>query len=241
LRQTAVSNKQKKPTMSKDFTAFVDDISWFIQKNDKVEIEERTFELSNDFKNKFPKLTKLIETSRKTFLRINNVPHILFAWTNIYGEIFGWLNKIGDLENVSDKLCIEHKILLQNIGGIQEFFNQPEDAITNNKIFMFTGSECSFGIGSWDEYYKKSCKEENVDPIEHSNLICFVEEANGNMTFYEQKTNEIILFAPDHCFEDITPIEGQPEYTFYKYENIETFKNYVEKIAEEWIKENASC
>ena len=227
--------------MNKDLSAFAEDISWFFQENDKVEIEERTLELTNDFKNIFPKLTKLIECSRKTFLRINNVPHILFAWNDIDDEIFGQLNKIEDLENVSDNLSAEHKILLQNIGGIQESFNQPEDSLTNNQNFMFIGNECSFGIGTWNEYYKETCEEENIEQIDHSNLICFVEEANGNMTFYNSKTNKIILFASDHCFDDITPINGQPEYTFYSYDKIKTFTEYVEQVAKEWTAENASC
>jgi hypothetical protein len=227
--------------MNKDLTAFAEDISWFFQENDKVEIEERTFELSDDFKNIFPKLTKLIECSRKTHLRINDVPHILFAWNDIDDEIFGWLNKIEDLENVPNELSKEHKLLLENIGGIQESFNQPEDSLTNNQNFMFIGTECSFGIGSWNNYYKETCEEENIEPIDHSNLIWFVEEANGNMTFYNPTNSDIILFASDHCFDNITPINGQPEYTFYKYDNIKSFKEYVEKVAEEWIAENASC
>ncbi len=227
--------------MSKDLTAFTEDISWFFQEDDKVEIEEKTLELSDDFKDLFPKLTELINCSRKTYLRINNVPHILFAWNNIDNEIFGWLNKIENLENVPNELSKEHKILLENIGGIQESFNQPEDSLTNNQNFMFIGTECSFGIGSWNNYYKETCEEENIEPIDNSNLICFVEEANGNMTFYNPITNDIIFFASDHCFDNITPINGQPEYTFYKYDNVKSFKDYVEKVAEEWIVENASC
>ncbi|WP_158978998.1 hypothetical protein [Cellulophaga sp. L1A9] len=227
--------------MNKDLKAFIEDISWFFQENDKIEYEENILELSADFKHIFPKLTKLIECSRKTFLLINNVPHILFAWNDIDDEIFGWLNKVEDLEGISDKLSAEHKILLQNIGGIQESFNQPEDSLTNNQNFMFIGTECSFGIGSWNEYYKEICGEENIEPIEHSNLICFAEEANGNMTFYHPRTNKIMLFASDHCFDDITPITGQPEYTFYNYDIINTFTEYVEKVADEWIAKNASC
>jgi hypothetical protein len=227
--------------MNKDLAAFIDDISWFFQENDKVEIEEKSFDLSDDFNLIFPKLTELIECARKTHLRINNVPHILFAWNDIDDEIFGWLNKIEDFENTPNQLSKEHKILLKNIGGIQESFNQPEDSLTNNQNFMFIGTECSFGIGSWDEYYKETCDEQNIESINHSKLICFVEEANGNKTLYDTISNDILLFASDHCFDDIKPIDGQPEYTFYKYNNIKSFTDYVEKVADEWMEENASC
>ena len=227
--------------MNNDLTTFAEDISWFFQENDKIEIEEKTFYLTNEFKQTFPKLTKLIDCARKTHLRINNIPHILFAWDNIDNEIFGWLNKVEDWENIPNQLIKEHKTLLQNIGGIQESFNQPENSLTNNQNFMFIGTKCSFGIGSWDEYYKETCNEENVETINHSNLICFMEEANGNMTFYSPTSKEIILFASDHYFEGITPLDGQPEYSFYKYDKIKSFTDYVEKIANEWIEENASC
>jgi len=226
--------------MNPDLTAFIDEISWFFQENDNVETEEKSFDLSADFKLIFPKLTRLIGSARKTHLRINNIPHILFAWNNMTGEIFGWLNKIESLESFPIQLSKEHKLLLQNIGGIQESFNQPEDSLTNNQNFMFIGSECNIGIGAWDEYYKEVCNEEKVEPLNNSNLIRFVEEANGNMTLYDSTSNDILLFASDHCFDYVKPVAGQPEYTFYQYESIATFTDYVEKLAGEWMAENAN-
>ena len=226
--------------MNPDLTAFIDEISWFFQEKDTVEIEEKSFDFSADFKLIFPKLTRLIESARKTHLRINNIPHILFAWNNMTGEIFGWLNKIESLESFPIQLSKEHKLLLQNIGGIQESFNQPEDSLTNNQNFMFIGSECNRGIGAWDEYYKEVCNEEKIEPLNHSNLIRFVEEANGNMTLYDSTSNDILLFASDHCFDYVKPVAGQPEYTFYQYDSIATFTDYVEKLAGEWMAENAN-
>lgn len=226
--------------MNPDLTAFINDISWFFQENDTVEIEEKSFELSEDFKLIFPKLTRLIDGARKTHLQINNVPHILFAWNNTDGEIFGWLNKMERLESLPDQLSKEHRLLLQNIGGIQESFNQPEDSLTNNQNFMFIGSKCNRGIGAWDEFYKEVCNEEKIQPLNHSHLIRFVEEANGNITLYDSTSNEVLLFASDHCFDHVTPLAGQPEYTFYQYESIATFTDYVEQLAHEWTMENAS-
>ncbi|MGB0871018.1 MAG: hypothetical protein ACPGSD_15610 [Flavobacteriales bacterium] len=129
----------------------------------------------------------------------------------------------------------EHELLLRNIGGIRESFNEPENSFTNNQNFMFIGSECSMGIGDWIDYYSISCEEEGKKQIDHSKLLAFVHEANGALTLYDPVTKKVFLFSHDHCFENVKFMENQPEYTFHTFKSVVTLVDYVEVLGKEWI------
>jgi hypothetical protein len=225
--------------MDKDFETFKEDISWFIKQSDKVDFldTESEFQLSENFQNTFPILTKLIKQARILNLNINSESYKLFSWTNKNGLSCGWLNKIEKKSITTLNLIAEHKLLLREIGGIQESYNQPEPSLCNNQNYMFIESECSIGIGGWDKYYEEMCKEENRSQIEFKNFICFVQEANGDVTLYDQRNKEVMLFAHDHSFDNVEFLENQPEYTFHKINNIISFVDYVETLATEWENE----
>lgn len=225
--------------MKEDFETFKEDISWFITQYDKVNFlqTENKLQLSQNFQNTFPVLTELIQQARILNLNINNQSYKLFSWTNKSDLSCGWLNKIEKNPNTTLYLIEEHKLLLSEIGGIQESYNQPEPSLCNNQNFMFIESECSNGIGGWDGYYEEMCNEENKIQIEFKDFIYFVQETNGDVTLYNPKNSEVFLFAHDHSFDNVEFLENQPEYTFHKINNITNFVDYVEALATEWKNE----
>lgn len=225
--------------MNIDFETFKNDITWFIKPNDKVELLDTTlnYSLTKKFQDTFPKLTSLIEKARVLNLTINYQSYKLFSWTNKDSKSFGWLNKIESDKTTDIGLIDEHELILQEIGGIQESYNQPEPSLTNNQNFLFIKSECSKGIGGWDDYYEIKCEEENKQKIDYKDFVCFVQEANGDATLYDRNSKEVMLFAHDHCFGNVEFLENQPEYTFHKINGIKTFVDYVESIAIEWTNE----
>lgn len=222
--------------MNSDFEDFKSDITWFVKPSDRVELleTEKNFSLTKDFQATFPNLTKLIQKSRVLSLTINNQPYKLFSWTTKDNKSCGWLNKIeADTKN-EIKLLEEHKLLLKEIGGIQESYNQPEPSLYNNQNFLFIESECTKGIGGWDDYYEMMCEEENKLPIDFKDFVCFVREANGDVTLYDPESKYVMLFAHDHSFDNVEFLNDQPEYTFHKINGISTFTDYVEMLANEW-------
>ena len=225
--------------MNIDFETFKNDITWFIKPTDKIEFLDNNLNsnLSNKFQDTFPILTNLIQESRKLNLKINNQEYRLYSWTNKDNISIGWLNKIESDSTNDFELIEEHELLLKEIGGIQESYSQPEPSLTNNQNFLFIKSECSKGIGGWDDYYEEMCKEENKQQIDYKDFICFVQEANGDVTLYDKNTKEVFLFAHDHCFDNVEFLENQPEYTFHKINGIKTFVDYVESLATEWRNE----
>ncbi|MDP8051715.1 hypothetical protein QJU23_04660 [Pasteurella atlantica] len=222
--------------MNADFEAFKEYASWFIKKSDKVEfLDIKIVPLTLKFRKTFPCLASLIDASTILNLKINDQQYRLYSWTNKDNLSCGWLSKIECTENIKLNLIEEHLLLLSEIGGIQEFYNPPEGSLCENQNFVFMGSKCICGIGASIDYYQELCFEENKKPINCSDFICFSEEANGNLTLYDPHTKAVLLFAPDHCFDNVSFIENQPEFTFHTFDNIINFIDYVEAFASQWV------
>ena len=218
-----------------DFRIFQNEVSWFIKPASNVELKAGDIRLSIEFEETFPKLTSLIKKARVTIADIDYAEYLLFAWDTEENLVCGWLNEIVKAESHFCEMIPEHALLIRIIGGIREAFNQPENSFTNNQNFMFLGTECSRGIGDFNDYYNTMCEEENCTPIDFSNLLVFAEEANGALTIYDPYTKAVLLFSHDHSFEYVNFIEGQPHYTFHTFKGVNTFVDYVEVLAAQWL------
>lgn len=225
--------------MNKDLEAFTGHMSWLFHPSTISDVTETEIELSEKFTVTFPILTTLINQARVLSIKIEQQPYYLFSWTNKDNQNFGWLNKIENNIPTTLPFIEEHQLLLEEIGGIQESFNQPDPSFSNNQEFMFVGSECTTGINDWNDYYEEICNKEEKPQIDYRNFISFVMEANGNSTIYDPKTKEVFLFAHDHAFNNVDLLENQPKYTFYRFHNIISFVDYVEALALEWKNELA--
>lgn len=225
---------KKKKNKNEDFKAFKKNASYFLKPNSKVIFKGYDLIIDYEFKKTFPKLSLLILKARITLLNIDEESYILFAWDRKDNQICGWLNKIEKPNSSKYKLIEEHELLIGQIGGILESFNEPENSFSNSQNFMFTGSECTQGIEEWGEYYDMLCEDNNYDKIDSSNYITFVCEANGSFTMYEPTTKEVFLFSHDHDFDYVDFLDNQAKYTFHKFKNIITFVDYVEELANQW-------
>lgn len=223
--------------MNKDLEAFTEHMSWLFHPSTISDVTETEIELSEKFIGTFPILTALVKQARVLNIKIEQQPYHLFSWTNKENQNMGWLNKIENDITSTLPLIEEHKLLLEEIGGIQESFNQPDPSFSNNQEFMFVGSACTAGINDWNDYYEELCREEDKPLLDYKDFISFVVEANGDPTVYDPKTKEVFLFAHDHAFTNVHLVKDQPEYTFYRFHDIINFVDYVEALALEWKNE----
>lgn len=223
-------------TNNKDINILKESVYGIIRPDSKIVEGDFDLSIGVEFNDTFPKLSRLIKKARVTSVDIDSDSYILFAWDNIEDQICGWLNKIEEPESYKCQIIEEHELLLRYIGGIKETFNEPEESFTNNQMFLFLGSECMRGIGDWDDYYSMMCEDYNLEEIDYSNYISFINEANGALTMYEPSSKHVLLFSHDHCFDNVEPLENQPEYTFHKFKGLTTFTDYVEELANQWLK-----
>lgn len=224
-----------------DFDIFKQEISWFIKPTDNIELTKGELNLSDNFFLTFPTLHKLVSKARVLDVALTRqnkrTTYKLLSWTDSENLKSGWLCKF-DKEETEIEILPEHQLLVDNIGGIQESYKQLDDEaemLTDNQNFLFIKSECTKGIGGWDDYYEEMCNEEQKPLIDYKDFVCFVQEANGDVTLYDPKTKEVMLFAHDHCFENVEFLENQPEYTFHKINGITTFIDYTETLAQQWL------
>lgn len=228
----------------KDFENFKQEVSWFVGQNDSVEIKHiisKTF--SPEFIKTFPILYQLLLESTSilsvdiTTSKNKKSNYYLYTWTDKNGLKCGWLCKAEQIHTEIDVLS-EHQLLLDEMGGIKETyhsFDTETEILTDNQNFIFIKSELTKGLGDWIDLYDQVCKDENVKQIDTKDLICFVQEANGNETFYDSNTKQVLLFATDHSFENVEVLKGQSEYTFYTINRVKTFVDYVEVLAQQWL------
>lgn len=218
-----------------DFKAFQTEVRWFVKPDSNVQLQKGDVRLSGEFEDTFPKLTSLIKKARVTFVDIEDVRYLLFAWNTKENLICGWLNEIEDPETYFVEMISEHELLIRIIGGIREAFNQPANSFTNNQNFIFLGTESSRGIGDYDDYYETMCDDENCTPINFSDFVAFAEEANGSLSMYNPHNGNVLLFSHDHDFDCVEFMERQPQYTFHTFKGIDTFVDYVEELAAQWL------
>lgn len=231
--------------MNKDFVIFKKECSWFVEHTDKTEIKEVEISYSEDFSKTFPALFELLIKARTADIvlirtkkkkeTIHN--YRLYSWNTKNGHTAGWLCRIEVDRPV--EILSEHQLLIDNIGGIEESYAEaPEtEKLTDNQNFLFIKSECEPVDEDWLDYYLDICEEEDLQPLGTENFLAFAVEANGNRTFYDLKTKQVLLFAPDHDFGYVTEAANQPEYTFYTINEVVDFVGYVEKLAKQWLDE----
>ncbi len=233
--------------MNQDFKKFNEKVSWFNHKNEFIEVtDDVDLDLTKEFEKTFPSLFYLVSISRKHSIKFKGSKFILYAWDMPSGDICGWLCEIENNQIKKKNILPEHRLILQNIGGIKEYFSGPDSteldginynrALTANQNFMFIESHCENGVGDYQNYYEDRCKEDNCNRMETDDFLVFAVEGNGDKTLYHRITTKVLLLLHDHDFNFVEPIEGQPESTFYRIKGVSTFFDYIDILAKQWIK-----
>ncbi|MBO0929656.1 hypothetical protein [Fibrella aquatilis] len=193
---------------------------------------------SDDFITTFPKLFSLLKTAHVLDFTINsNKRYRQYIWRLINNKTCGWLCQLEHVFPQHLNLIPEHILLTKTMGGIINYWGGDDFNETllyaNNFLFGIQNSTNSF---EWADNYLEACELESLLPLSLADLLTFSQESNGNNTFYHKETKEVFLYAHDgYSPLDITLKADQPKYTIYTYDNIITFNDYVETLAEQWL------
>ncbi|MCA0238305.1 MAG: hypothetical protein LCH81_18165 [Bacteroidetes bacterium] len=121
------------------------------------------------------------------------------------------------------------------MGGIRESYGSNEKDLALNHHFLFIGSRCETGLVSRTKFYEELCREQGYQPLKTRGMVTFALEASGNRTLYDIASEMVLLYATDHNFNFVTPVPDQPEFTFYTIHGADTFTEYVELLARQWL------
>jgi hypothetical protein len=231
---------------NRDFEMFKKECTWFVHQTDKTKTKEVKIDYSEDFSKTFPLLFQLLSKARVSDIVLTRTRkekqtihnYRLYSWNTKKGKKAGWFCRI-EADNSAIEIFPEHQLLVDNIGGIEESYQQSDEIVklTDNQNFLFIKSECEPIDKDLKDVYLERCEEEELEPLNTDNLLSFAVEANGNTTYYDLKTKKVLLFADDHDFDYVTEVENQPENTFYTINEVDSFVDYVEKLAKQWLDE----
>jgi hypothetical protein len=219
-----------------DWNAFTQSVPWFANGASGAEVSEsrNAYGLSSKNEKLFPKLAELLERATVTDVSLKNGRYHLLAWGSSDQRRMGWLCLLPSQETPNN-LYSDHKLLLKDFGGIVERFDEPEHTWLLNLNEALTQKEASYD-GSCVEAYQWAFDDAGLElPIQPKDYYSIAREANGNMTLCHRVNGHVLMFAPDHSFEHLTPLKGCPEYTLYEIEGAATFRDWVNAVARQWL------
>ena len=225
-----------------DWSAFRACVPWFLDKEAKVEEDTPRpgRALTDELAELLPTLSTLMASSSVTPVTIDEQPFELRAWDRRHGERFGWLEHTSPV-TLPDNAFEQHAQLPQSFGGFVERFNEPEDAWTLNHGDVLTAKEAERDA-SFVSHYAWAWEDEGLTiPIDLDDWYPIAWEANGNTTLCHRETGDVLLFAPDHAFDHVTPLAGCPDHSLYTLEGAPTFSAWIETIADQWLREVAKA
>lgn len=222
--------------MSDDWNAFIKQVPWFLRPGQSADVGESREGAWNpagvEFQRLFPKLHRLLSLSRVTPVRAREASYVLFSWLDGPARR-AWLAEPPVLRPPTD-LFPAHATLLQSFGGILER-NEPLDSWLMNHNDVLTLREAGYDASFLRGYAWAFEKTGGQLPIDPTAFYSIAREANGNDTLCHRSSGRVILFAPDHSFEHVVPMQGCPDYTLYELDGAKTFVDWVNVIAEQWL------
>ena len=223
--------------MNRHWESFAADLEWFLSARRRVDVgplsSAGSWQASEGFRAMFPALTRLLEAAHTSRVRIDDANYVLFSWEGPEG-ISSWLAPPAE-STVDAALFPAHRALLREFGGISERTNEPDGSWLLNTNESLTLREAQHDATFISDYGWAFEKAPGGIPIDTAAYYSMSREANGNNTLCHRVTGDVLLFAPDHAFNYVRPLEGCPDYTLYRINGADTFVGWVEAIAHQWM------
>ncbi len=120
---------------------------------------------------------------------------------------------------------------MRSFGGIVERQNEPEWWLVNHNdaLTLEEAREDASFVQDYAELFKP-----NGIPIDLAAHYSIAREANGNATLCHRTSGKVLLFATDHAFDYVDPVDGCPRRTLYTLHGAPDFTTWVEKLASQW-------
>src|SRR5215510_8466071 len=196
--------------MNRHWELFAGELGWFLT-DKRVSVgalaSTGAWRPSRKLANILPSLSRLLSNAYTSQVAIDDRQYLLFSWEGTTG-VSSWLSP-PPCPKPSGALYQQHRELLLEFGGITERANHPDDSWLFNTTESLTQEEgrhdASFmsGYSAFDEI-------PGGIPIVVAEYYSISQEANGNTTICHRDSGEVLLFAADHSFSDVVPMEGCP-------------------------------
>lgn len=214
-----------------DWDQFTGDVSWFVTPDSSVVLGSSSAWARGPVAG-LPELSSLLGSATVTPVTIDGCGYELLAWGPA-DHRRGWLTLEPGREAVDDVLPL-HRSLLASMGGIVERFSEPASWWCNqNQVLTPAAAKESVAepLGAISWLWTDHGLEVPIDPADYYVVAV---EANGNLTLVHRVRGELVLFAPDHSFEGVTPVSGSPEYSLMTIDGVPDLASWIEVCARAW-------
>jgi hypothetical protein len=188
---------------------------------------------SPDFGRLFPELTGLLESSFVTQVAAAGREYVLHSWERPDGQVRSWLCARAP-NPVPPGPCVAHRVLLESFGGMVERSNEPETSWLLNHEEVLTARLAEQDAKFIEAYAWAFEDTPGGIPIDLQAYYPIAREANGNTTLCHRLTGDVLLFAPDHAFDHVVPLDACPEFTLYRIRGAASFTHWVAAVSRQW-------
>lgn len=210
-----------------DWDRFLECVPWYAQPGEDVVVGASSSWARGALPG-LPRLSALLASARVTPVSVAGRSYELLVWGSS-----GWLCRPpwDPGQGFPEAL----RGIWSVFGGTVEQFAGPSTWWLNqNEVLTVdaAGTSLSRVIGEYDWLWKG---EGLVVPVEAMrDYVTVAIGANGNLTAAHRETGHLVLFAPDHAFDGVTPLPGCPPYSLYSFDELPDVSSWIEACAGAW-------
>ncbi|MFI7542811.1 hypothetical protein [Actinoplanes sp. NPDC049599] len=218
-----------------DWARFLSEVSWFVQPGDRVSVGEPQ-PWDRGPVDGLPELSTLLAAATRTPLSVGGADYELLAWGPADARR-GWLCRPpGD---GGDRVPELHRRFWTVCGGVVERFRDPGGWWMNQNEVL-TAAATRENFGEMLAAYSWIWEDENLRvPIDPADYYAAAVEANGNLTLAHREDGRLLLFAPDHGFDRVTPLAGCPPFSLLTFDDLPDLAAWIEVCARAWATPDA--
>jgi hypothetical protein len=183
-------------------------------------------------------MSELLERATFTPISIDERALELLTWQRSDGSKVSWLCPRPSIVPPTD-LFADHQLVLAHFGGVIERSHDEPSTWLLNCNSALTEREARDDASFIDNYLGIVDDHGESWPIDPTSYYSICREANGNTTLCNRHDGSVVLFAPDHSFDHIVPLEGCPPYSLYRIPTAPDFASWVNAIATQWLEVTA--
>jgi hypothetical protein len=214
-----------------DWAQFNRAISWFLHGGKSFEVgEPRPWDRAPV--DGLPVLSALLAAATVTPCTVEGRDFELLAWGPA-DERRGWLCRPPEL-STGEPVTPVHRQFWQVCGGIVEDFGGPS-TWWDNQDQILTVEAARESVAEPLDAYKWIWENDGLRiPIDPAEWYPAAIEANANLTLAHRADGRLLLFAPDHDFDRVTPYAGSPELSLLSFDDLPDLTTWIEVCAAAW-------
>jgi hypothetical protein len=214
-----------------DWDRFLQEVSWFLQPGESAAVGEAQ-PWTRGSTEALPELSALLESTTLTPISVGGTAYELLAW-GPPDRRRGWLcHPPGNADG--GPFPPAHNSFWKLCGGIAERFGEPTTWWENqNEVLTADAARVPVAdvLADYAWLWEGDGLTLSIDPDEYYAVAV---EANGNLTLAHRDNGRLLIFAPDHAFEGVTPLDGSPPYSLLTIDKVPDLATWIEVCAAAW-------